>query len=170
MMRRTVPVTVRGHLHLAAERERDARAGPGALHLRHRLRVEDGECGDVFQSGIENAAKYRHGVHGAAGGAVVVVIEQHHRSVAHFLCPQQGFLQRLDLVDELPPRVPGQVEQFIAQRARLGRIAVGHHHGGRARVRNVRVRKADKECRRQRALAFHVLRSCLDFLVWRIQT
>ena len=40
----------RRHVELAAERERDARADAGALHLLHRLRIEDRERGDVLEA------------------------------------------------------------------------------------------------------------------------
>src|SRR5450756_1821392 len=59
---------------------------PARIISLHRLRVVNRECGNVLQPGIEDAAEHRHRIHGAAGGRVVVVIEQYHRALPELLC------------------------------------------------------------------------------------
>ena len=164
----------RRHVELAAEPERDLGADARLDHLLHRLGIEDRERGHVLETGVEDRAEHRHRVHRSAGGAVVAVVEQHHRAAAGRLGigeragarHRRG--ERLDLVDERRALGPGQVEQLVAPAPRQGRIAVGHDHGRQAREFDVGVRKADEDAGAERALGLHRPAARLQLPVRRI--
>ncbi len=97
------------------------------------------------------------------------MVEQHHRPRLHRFGALERPGQRLDFVDPLAARLPGQVEQLVAPAARQCGIVIGDHHRGQPGIDDIGVRKPDEQAGAKRAFLFHRAAAGLDLLVRRIE-
>jgi len=132
-----------GERDLVAERHRDGCAQAGLDQFSHRLRIAQRANRDAGQALRQRFLQCGGGVAGAAGHAVVAVVEQQHRAGCAFgeLAGMGDRLgKRLAVVDELLAFGPDLRCHTVSRRLRGLRLA-GRHHA-HARRRDVGQRKA----------------------------
>ncbi|SUW10539.1 Uncharacterised protein [Bordetella bronchiseptica] len=134
----------RRHRHLAAQGQGHGGAHAGRRGLLRGLRVADGVERHVLQALVQDLGQHRGGVHGAARTGIVVVVEQHHRSVLDGLGARDGGRQRLGVEHPVGASAPGGLEQLVAVLLGLRQVGIGAHHRAQPRLADVGMRKADE--------------------------
>ena len=135
---------------------------PASMHLLHRLRIEDAEGRHVVESLAQDLGQHARGVHRAARGGVVVVVEQEHRPFGHGLGARHRLLQRLELVDEGLALRPGRGQQLVAQALGQRHVVVGGDDHAQPGVADVGMREADEQAGAQRTFGLHRLAARLQ--------